>query len=61
MQLILEAKKNNNKQLKFLNKGDQWPKKLVFNDYVLSNRFPIMFSLIMKKLCLFVLILLQTD
>jgi hypothetical protein len=40
VQLILEAKKNNNKQLKFLNKGDRCSKKIVFNDYVLSNRFP---------------------
>ncbi len=40
VQLMLEARKNNNKVLKLCNKGDRWPKKIFFNDFVLSNRFP---------------------
>ena len=43
VQLVFEAKKLKKKTqrlLQFIDKGDTWPKTLVFNNFVLTNRFP---------------------
>lgn len=43
MKLELEASKrfsNGDNTPKFLHHGDKWPKKLIFRNYTLSNKFP---------------------
>ena len=72
VQLMLEARKNNDRQLKFVNKGDRWRKNWYSITMSCLINSQIIFSLIKeklkglavdsykKKLCLLLLILLQT-
>ena len=40
IQLELEAAKRSSHSVQFVNKGEKWPKKLVFDSYTISNKFP---------------------
>ena len=40
IQLEMEASKKSSRSVQFINNGEKWPKKLVFDSYTISNKFP---------------------